>query len=383
MKKLLFISSRPIYPIVGGDQIRTAQCLEFLRLYFDVHVIIIGSDENLSRPDNYGSYKYFQNSKLQHLFQALNFVLNDLPIQVNYYYNKKGQKYIDSIIHSFDVVFCNNLRTAQYVRKYKSVIRVIDFVDAISMNYDKARKYARFPMKWIYTIDWKRCKIYESTLLDEFDRACVISEVDKAFILDNSNCNKKLSVIGNMANVSDIVFPEENGAIVFVGKMNYAPNILAVKNFVSNIFPFVVASIPTVKFYVVGTHPTREIQNLDNSKNIFVTGYVEDTNEYLDRASVVIAPMISGAGIQNKIIQAMGRGRCVVTTKIGSEGLSIEKGEIGIANSNLELANLLVSLLNDPAQRVKMGKLAKGYIMERLSRETIGKEFQEFIQGAY
>ena len=110
---------------------------------------------------------------------------------------------------------------------------------------------------------------------------------------------------------------------------------------------------------------------------------MEYTNEYLDRASVVIAPMISGAGIQNKIIQAMGRGRCVVTTKIGSEGLSIEKGEIGIANSNLELANLLVSLLNDPAQRVKMGKLAKGYIMERLSRETIGKEFQEFIQGAY
>ena len=62
MKKLLFISSRPIYPIVGGDQIRTAQCLEFLRLYFDVHVIIIGSDENLSRRDNYGSYKFFHYS---------------------------------------------------------------------------------------------------------------------------------------------------------------------------------------------------------------------------------------------------------------------------------------------------------------------------------
>lgn len=100
MKKLLFISSRPIYPIVGGDQIRTAQCLEFLRLYFDVHVIIIGSDENLSKPDNYGSYKYFQNSKLQHLFQALNFVLNDLPIQVNYYYNKKFKSIlIQSSIH--------------------------------------------------------------------------------------------------------------------------------------------------------------------------------------------------------------------------------------------------------------------------------------------
>ena len=79
----------------------------------------------------------------------------------------------------------------------------------------------------------------------------------------------------------------------------------------------------------------------------------------------------------------MGRGRCVVTTKIGSEGLSIEKGEIGIANSNLELANLLVSLLNNPARRVEMGKLAKGYIMERLSKEAIGEEFREFIQGAY
>ena len=47
-----------------------------------------------------------------------------------------------------------------------------------------------------------------------------------------------------------------------------------------------------------------------NGKSVIVTGFVEDISEYFNLASIIVAPMLSGAGIQNKIIQAMGRGKC-------------------------------------------------------------------------
>ena len=59
----------------------------------------------------------------------------------------------------------------------------MDFVDAISMNYEKAKLKAHGLQKIIYTIDYKRCKQYEQMVLDVFDRCAIISEVDKQYIL--------------------------------------------------------------------------------------------------------------------------------------------------------------------------------------------------------
>ena len=58
------------------------------------------------------------------------------------------------------------------------------------MNYEKARKHANLLMKVVYNIDYHRCKIYESLLLQEFDNAAVISDIDKDYILRNSKVKK-------------------------------------------------------------------------------------------------------------------------------------------------------------------------------------------------
>ena len=382
-KRILFITSRPIYPIVGGDQIRTAQCLQYLRSYFDVHEVVIGTTDDLPQPEKYDSYKYFKVAWPTHYWQAIHFLFNSDPIQVNYYYSLKVQRYIDRIINDFEIVFCNNIRTAKYVLKHSSKVRIIDFVDSISMNYEKARYHAKFPMNLIYTIDYHRCKQYELHLLKEFDRASVISDKDRNYILHNSEINRDLKVIGNMAKVSDAILPERANSIVFIGKMNYAPNVIAVRNFLKNTFPLILKSNPLAVFYVVGTQPTQEIRDYNNGKNIIVTGFVEDMNAYLDKAEVVDAPMISGAGIQNKIIQAMGRGKCVVATPIGAEGLDIRNDEIGIADNDSDMAAMIVSLLQNPKRRKLMGSKAKEYIKKYLSYEAIGVEFEKLLNGLY
>lgn len=187
--KVLFITSRQIYPILGGAQIRTDQQLRMLASRHSVDVVtLIDGDAEVPDIHDYepkvNAETYFRVYKKQHYRAALNFLINSLPIQVNYYYHKPLQKWIDENIDRYDAVFCNNIRTAEYVMKYKNVRRYLDFVDAISMNYERARTVAAGIKKLIYTIDFFRVRKYEQKCLKEFDRCSVISAVDRDYILN-------------------------------------------------------------------------------------------------------------------------------------------------------------------------------------------------------
>ena len=188
-KKILFISSRPIFPIVGGDQIRTVQQLEFLVERYDVDVIYM--DETNKKdvikcniPQVCNVFRFYV-PKLICYLQTLCFLFNSLPLQVNYYYNRKVKRFITEHLSEYDIVFCNNIRTAEYVRQKKGLRKCIDFVDAISMNYSKAQCQAHGIKKIIYRIDSQRCIRYERMILMDFDCCAIISEVDKQFILSH------------------------------------------------------------------------------------------------------------------------------------------------------------------------------------------------------
>ncbi len=189
---------------------------------------------------------------------------------------------------------------------------------------------------------------------------------------------KGIQVIGNMVDVSEYVQEIEGHNLAFIGKMSYAPNILAVSNFVKNVLPLVRNKIPDVTFYIVGASPCKEVLKLHDGKSVIVTGFVEDISEYFNLASIIVAPMLSGAGIQNKIIQAMGRGKCVVTTPIGAEGLII-KDEIAIEKNDNDMAEKIIFLLNRKDVRCAMGRNARKYVQQHLSLDAISQQFYELI----
>ena len=129
MQKLLFISSRPIYPIVGGDQIRTAQQLDFLVERYDVDVLyqseqFAGQDLVKQSVPSVHKVICFRLPKWKSYLWTLRFLFNRLPLQVNYYYDNKVARYVKAHLSEYDVVFCNNIRTAEYVRKQKASARI-------------------------------------------------------------------------------------------------------------------------------------------------------------------------------------------------------------------------------------------------------------------
>jgi len=115
-------------------------------------------------------------------------------------------------------------------------------------------------------------------------------------------------------------YPANEDVIVFTGAMDYWANVDAVKWFAEDIFPHITKNYPALKFYIVGSRPTKEVEALAH-KTIVVTGAVDDVRPYLAHAKLVIAPLRIARGIQNKVLEAMAMGKYVVATSAAMEGI--------------------------------------------------------------
>lgn len=192
----------------------------------------------------------------------------------------------------------------------------------------------------------------------------------------------KLHTVGNLVNIpSEHKLSKHTGEnnIIFVGKMSYEPNIVAVMYFVNEILPAIRHEYPKLELFIVGANPDERIKKLNSVPGIKVTGFVDTIEPYFQNATIVVAPMLTGAGIQNKIIQAMSYGCCVATSSIGAEGLNISDSEIAIFDSSKAWIEGLSNLLQKKEVRKNMGAKAYRYVKENLSKEVVAKNFWEFI----
>ena len=194
---------------------------------------------------------------------------------------------------------------------------------------------------------------------------------------------KRIYTVGNMVEIPDeklVSRHEEDNVISFMGKMDTEPNVIAVNYFAHEIFPKLKGNFPNLKFKIVGSHPERII-SLSDIQDIVVTGFVDSLEPYYQSSTIVVAPMLTGAGIQNKIIQAMSYGCCVATTTIGAEGLTINNNEIAIIDDTDKWIETISNLLQNRDERIEMGMKAREYVRTNLSPEIISKQFWDFIKS--
>jgi len=134
------------------------------------------------------------------------------------------------------------------------------------------------------------------------------------------------------------------------------------------------------KLYIVGGRPGRAIWRLANDRDVIVTGWVEDVRAYMARAQVFIAPVLVGSGVRIKILNALAMGKAVVSTSQGCEGIRADDGEaISIADTAEEFAQRVVDLLEDGAQRRRLGEAGAGLVRSSYRWERAA----EGIEGVY
>ena len=151
--------------------------------------------------------------------------------------------------------------------------------------------------------------------------------------------------------------------LVISGKMSYHANIAMVQFFIDHILPAIKSKVPDVKLFIVGKDPPKDFKQLGGKNGITVTGTVKDIRPYLRRASVAIAPLRYGAGIQNKVLEAMACGAPVITTSQAASALFAENGkDFVVEDSPLQFAETTVQLLNNSELSRKIGRSGRRYV---------------------
>lgn len=163
----------------------------------------------------------------------------------------------------------------------------------------------------------------------------------------------------------DPAVEREPQTALFLGDYKYFPNADAVLYFAQEILPLVRRRYPDFQFVVVGKDPTSDMRALQESiPGITLTGMVDDTRPYLQRATMFVCPLRSGSGTRFKLLEALACGCPVISTTIGAEGLHAVDGQHLLLRDTAEsFADAIVTLIEDPVQAAALGRTGREWVV--------------------
>jgi sugar transferase (PEP-CTERM/EpsH1 system associated) len=390
--KILFIANRFPYPPYRGDKLKIFNLAGILSQKHEIHLITFAEQKS----------DYDHVNEVSHIFSKIQIIdlpkwksfvnvaigmLGSRPLQVNYFRSGRFRRELADMLkaNTYDAIHVQHLRMAQYAIAYKDQYRILDMPDAFSLYWQRRKKVKRnFFAKLLDDIESARVLKYESYILDEFNLNLVCSSEDLAF-LENAHGNSRIKLLPNGVDTSKFRPMQHdyghNHTLLFTGNMDYAPNVDAVLYFVSDVFPLIKKQFPDVKFIIAGQRPIDKVKELDNGKDILVTGFIPDLTVMYNDASVVVAPLRFGAGTQNKVLEAMAMGIPVVCSNIGFEGLGISDGEGAFMRTDKEgFAAQVSALLADRELREITGKKGTEVITQKFSWETIAHTLEGYFR---
>jgi polysaccharide biosynthesis protein PslH len=280
---------------------------------------------------------------------------------------------------AFDVIHIEHLRGARYglflqrimVEKGHRIPTVWDSVDCISFLFEQAALQSRnLAGRWMTRIDLGRTRTYEGSLITRFDRVLVTSPKDKqelSALAVHKAADQQISVLPNGVDLAYFepspINNRESSSLVISGKMSYHANVTMVLHLVQDIMPQVWASRPEVTLTIVGKDPPHEIRALDNPPQVIVTGTVPDIRPFLWRASLAVAPIQYGAGIQNKVLEAMACATPVVVSSQAATALTAKPGrDFLVADSAMAFAEQIIRSIDDPLQLQSLSRAGRSYV---------------------
>jgi glycosyltransferase involved in cell wall biosynthesis len=300
-------------------------------------------------------------------------------LQAQYYYFKRVDRWVKENYKQYDMILCFHIRTAKYVANLPHPLKVIDMIDATSMNYRDAVSHATGAWKLIYAIENRRALAYEVRALREFGfrRGFITSPVDKGYLESYLGPHgTALSVLP--MGVSPALLEraprrkEEENWIVFLGKMSYAPNVDAVQFFAHRVLPLVRKTVDA-RFMIVGADPTQRVRRLASQDEVVVTGFVEDPYTFIEKAKLVTVPLRFSAGIQCKLLEAMALSKTAVTTSRAAKGVGGEAGKhFVVADNAVDMASSIVDLWAEDDRRDQIGAAARDFVNRTYRWDLIG-----------
>jgi glycosyltransferase involved in cell wall biosynthesis len=374
--KILILTPRFPYPLEKGDKLRAYHQLRILARDHDVTLVSIiqevPSPESIEKVLPLTQAIYLMTirpaDRAISLFSAL---FSGLPFQVAWFFSPTLRQRLQKLIEEIrpDHIYCQLPRMAEYCRKMPYA-KTLDYMDSFGLSMMRRSTVAKWPASWIYQWEAKRMLAYERKIAADFDHLTIISEQDKRSF--QFGAASEMTVVPN--GIDTYFLDDEKKEdpvydIVFVGNLSYLPNVETAEFLVNHILPLCPENTTVL---ISGASPQKRVLNL-RSNRVWVEGWREDIRKAYRSGRVFLAPMWTGTGQQNKILEAMALGIPCITTPLVNNAIGATDGkEILLAETPASFAKAFNALLQNPEMYEDIKLAAKQFVRDTYSWEQNG-----------
>ncbi len=391
--KILWVCPLFLHPTTKGGQIRTLETLKQLHRRHEVHFAALSDPQQPEGPARSGEYcsKVYAvphqappRSSPAFYAQALAGFVSSVPVAVSRYRSPALRALLGQLIRTerFDAIVCDFLAAAPNLPSLKDAVLFQHNVETTIWERH-ARNAPSALHRLLYRRQARRMFLYEQQACREARQVIAVSQAD-------SERMRTLFGIHHVADVPtgvDVNYfeppaqPNSTTDLVFLGSMDWSPNVDGMLFFAEQVWPRITAQLPDCRLSIVGRTPPRSILSLaERDPRIQVTGTVPDVRPYLWGGKASIVPLRIGGGTRIKIYEAMAAGLPVVSTTVGAEGLPLVHGEtILLADAPQPFAEQCVRLLKDHQLRANLAKAGRELVSTGFSWDSAARVFESLL----
>jgi sugar transferase (PEP-CTERM/EpsH1 system associated) len=387
--RVLWVKADKLLPVHSGGNIRTFGIVRELAAHHQLTFFSYYGGEPDPQYER-EMQKHFPNAVCMctgygppNVFGYLLHLLKSAPYAVSRFADSRVQAKINHWFNdqSFDVAVCDFLDAAVNFPKQLTIPTVLFQHNVESEIWRRhAATQANPVKKLIYRLEFAKMSRYERDVVRSFRHVIAVSEHDRQLMsrwVDPS----RITVVPTGVDLQQFR-PDPSSStplVIFVGAMDWQPNVDAMEYFCREIWPAILAQVPEAKFRIVGRNPDSRVLNL-RANSIEVTGSVPSVIDHLREAGVVVVPLRIGGGTRLKIYEAMAMGKAVVSTSVGAEGLDVHQGQdIILADDPSGFANSVVMLLRNPELRQRYGTAA-ARLAAQYDWTAVGEKFADGLR---
>ena len=405
--KTLWVNSNFMHPTTKGGQIRTLEMLRHLHRWHEIHYVAIenpAQPEGPARAHEYSHkaypFKYRVPDKTSPAFysELVRGLFSPTPVAVERFNPPGMRAFLDDLIRKerFDCAVVDHLAPTSYFPDLPHAVFFQHNVETVIWR--RHVEHAGGLRRKYFQLQADRMYEYERRVSRESGHIVAVSQKDADEMRRLFDVTR-VTQIPTGVNI-EYFRPPDNGEagasagqgertspssadLVFVGSMDWLPNVDGVLYFVREILPLIRRRRPGATLAIVGRTPPPDILQLaTEDPGIQVTGTVADIRPYLWNSLVSIVPLRIGGGTRLKIYEAMAAKIPVVSTTIGAEGLSVNPPrDIRIADGPEHFASQCVDLLGSPEIRARISQTAWEMVDASFSWEHVARCFEEVMKN--
>ncbi|MHB1423530.1 MAG: glycosyltransferase [Gemmataceae bacterium] len=281
-----------------------------------------------------------------------------------------------------DVWHCEWTPYAETLRGIATRRRVVMAHNVESIIWQRYHETESNPLlRWYIGRQWRKFQRFERRILGEVERAVAVSATDAQRLREDFGVTR-VAVVENGVD-TEYFQPQARrrtpGRLLFLGSLDWRPNLDGVRLLLERVFPAVRAAEPSASLCLVGRNPPEALRRqIAAMPSVELHANVPDVRPYLADCGLLVVPLRIGGGSRLKILEALASGTPVVSTRVGAEGLRLEAGqELTVVEDIDGLSRALIAGIRHPQVLQAEAERGREKVLEHYDWDRLAEQLEQ------